>query len=276
MLVSSETAVCIAGPGGRLAATLHAPATPGGLPVVCAHAVFEERKAAQRPLVELARSLCARGHAVLRFDYAGCGDSEGDFDTCTVGSWQADLAAAIAWTRAETGAARVGLLGVRVGAALALASAASRDDVAWLALWEPVVSGAAYLDHELRRKLMKEMLTFGSSRGSRAALADELAAGRTVDLDGYPLTPALHAALVALDATRALPPAPCPVLIAHATPAATAAEPIEQLDAALRAAGLATTLAILALPPFWSLVGLADTAPLQARTLAWLEELAPP
>ncbi|XP_043855143.1 palmitoyl-protein thioesterase ABHD10, mitochondrial [Dromiciops gliroides] len=31
------------------------------------------------------------GHAYIRFDYAGCGSSEGNFEECTVGKWRKDV-----------------------------------------------------------------------------------------------------------------------------------------------------------------------------------------
>ena len=98
-----------------------------------------------RALRQLATKLCEAGFPVLRFDFYGCGDSAGEGDQGTVTQWLEDVSTAAAEVKSRAGVAQICLIGLRLGAALAFASAAQRDDVAGLVLWDPVVLGTAYL-----------------------------------------------------------------------------------------------------------------------------------
>ena len=113
---------------------------PFGYEAVCAH----------RSLRHFAEAAGSVGVAALRFDYDGTGDSAGgDRDPARVTAWVTSIHDAIDALRARTGVDRVFLLGVRLGAALAVLSARDRRDVAGVVAFAPVVSGRAYL-RELR------------------------------------------------------------------------------------------------------------------------------
>src|SRR5437016_4843807 len=64
------------------------------------------------------------GIAVLRFDFTGLGESEGDFANTTFSSNVADLVAAAAWLKRERGTPAI-LVGHSLGGAAVLAAAAS-------------------------------------------------------------------------------------------------------------------------------------------------------
>jgi pimeloyl-ACP methyl ester carboxylesterase len=96
-------------------------------------------------LRQLGVRLAKLGHAVLRFDYSGAGDSAGESVHGDVDLWLGDIAAAIDEVRRRRRASHVTLLGLRFGATLAALAAARRDDVDRLVLWEPVQDGADYL-----------------------------------------------------------------------------------------------------------------------------------
>jgi pimeloyl-ACP methyl ester carboxylesterase len=78
-----------------------------------------------------------------------------------------------------TAAPRVSLIGLRVGGALAALTAAGRRDVDRIVLWDPVVSGAEYLEElaALQRAWLVDRM------GPRAPVPDESA-----ELIGFPLT----------------------------------------------------------------------------------------
>ena len=110
----------------------------------------QEYLRAHRALRHLAGLLNDTGVHVLRFDYFGTGDSTGDMPDASLAGWQDDIETAIDELKDTTDAARVGLVGLRLGGTLAARVAARRrKDVDSLVLWDPVASGAAYLD-ELR------------------------------------------------------------------------------------------------------------------------------
>jgi uncharacterized protein len=110
-----------------------------------------------RALRQLAVRLARAGFHALRFDYRGCGDSAGDPAGATLAEWAADVGHAADELKDRAGLGRVALVGLRLGATLALLSAGTRRDVEGLVLWEPVVDGAAYLagiraDHAARTR----------------------------------------------------------------------------------------------------------------------------
>jgi alpha-beta hydrolase superfamily lysophospholipase len=90
----------------------------------------------------LAGELAAAGHAVLRFDLSGTGDSAGGEELWGLETWTADVIDAMDEVlRRGPGASSLCLVGVRLGAALAVRAAARRSDVAALVLWDPLLSG---------------------------------------------------------------------------------------------------------------------------------------
>lgn len=77
-----------------------------------------------RAAVFISEALTDAGFAVLRFDFTGLGDSEGDFASTTFSSNTADIVAAAAWLRREREAPAI-LVGHSLGGAAVLAAAAS-------------------------------------------------------------------------------------------------------------------------------------------------------
>ena len=134
------------GPDRRLFGIYHPP-HPGRQRdgIVLCQPIAHEYCRTHRAFRNLAQQLARAGCAVLRFDYSGSGDSLGDGADVRLADWVADVAAAIEELKRRSGVARVTLVGLRFGAAVAALTAASRQDVSAVVLWDPVVSGAAYL-----------------------------------------------------------------------------------------------------------------------------------
>lgn len=81
----------------RLAACLNRPATDRPAPVViCCHGLTGTRIGSGYRFVALARKLADAGLACLRFDFRGCGESEGRFIDVTAASLAEDLRAVLA------------------------------------------------------------------------------------------------------------------------------------------------------------------------------------
>jgi pimeloyl-ACP methyl ester carboxylesterase len=181
-------------PGRRLFGAYHAPegAQAAARGVVICQPHGHEYIRTHRALRNLAVQLARQGHPVLRFDYYGCGDSEGDAADGTADRWTADIALAADELRRTTRVSRILLVGVRLGAALAATAASARTDVDALVLWDPVIRGGAYADHLV--DLHARWLSIG-------ARVEAPGAGAIAPL-GFPLTPAGREALERVDAGR--------------------------------------------------------------------------
>lgn len=119
--------------------------------VVLCPGLGHEYIAAHNSIHSLAAQLSRAGFHVLRFDYFGCGDSAGNMDDASLDQWVEDVETAIEELRDTSGARRITLVGMRLGAALAAlagsrARAAGDKYVHAAVLWDPVVRGSAYLE----------------------------------------------------------------------------------------------------------------------------------
>jgi alpha-beta hydrolase superfamily lysophospholipase len=137
------------GPAGAgLFGWLHRPAAGagGGVGLVICNPFGFEEVCAHRGLQHLAAATAAAGIPTLRFDYAGCGNSQDDdFGPEAWDRWIRSVHEAADTLKRACGVNRVCLLGVRLGAALATLAALERDDVEGLIAVAPVLRGRAYL-----------------------------------------------------------------------------------------------------------------------------------
>lgn len=107
-----------------------------GYEAICAH----------RTLRRLADHLAGVGFPVLRFDYHGTGDSDGDdLLPGRVAAWRSSIDHAIDTVRGLSGARAVSLVGLRLGATLAADVAAARGDVASVVLYAACGAGKAFV-----------------------------------------------------------------------------------------------------------------------------------
>jgi len=139
---------------------------------------------------KLAALLARRGFPVLRFDYFGTGDSAGETEEGRPSLWVEDVKEAARELLDVSGAYALSAVGLRLGASLAARASADGLALEDLVLWEPVVSGGAYVD-ELRaigaRKYAELLFPPDQSPGSGQLLgyafpAEVEAETRAVDL----------------------------------------------------------------------------------------------
>nr|WP_277991355.1 alpha/beta fold hydrolase [Corallococcus macrosporus] len=156
---------------------------------------------------KLAGMLTREGFHVFRFDYYGTGDSAGEVHEGRVATWVQDIRHAANELQDVTGVQRVALVGLRLGAALAVRAAAEGLSTAALVLWEPLVQGEAWIQElellQARRatrtlypqpqsplEVRQELLGFAFPR----ALREDILA---LDLAALPAWPATRTHLVA-------------------------------------------------------------------------------
>jgi len=190
------------GTGARRLFGLYTPpqkAGNGTRAVVLCYPWGREYLATHRAVRQLGKSLAGAGFHVLRFDYFGTGDSAGDMRQASVEGWEEDIVMAIDELKDTSGASRVSLAGVRLGATLAARVAARRPrDVDKLALWDPVVSGDDYVNELL---------------GAAAPPPQGLPNGQEHQVAGFPLTAAMAGELRAIDLLALAPATAAPTLL---------------------------------------------------------------
>jgi amino acid adenylation domain-containing protein len=154
----------------------------------------QEEIRAHSVLHTFADYLARGGFHVLRFDYYGTGDSEGEDVDVSFDAWIDDVLRADDEIRRRGACRRSVWLGLRLGAtAAALASARSSDAPRKLLLWEPVIDGPTYL-RELERAHIRERSDLYERRWARdPKLRARIGEEAQSEFLGYPITPDLRA-----------------------------------------------------------------------------------
>jgi alpha-beta hydrolase superfamily lysophospholipase len=121
-----------------------------GVGVVLCRPIGYESICAYGAYTQLAEALARIGFDVLRFDYHGTGDSAGDdTDPERVDAWTDSIISAAQELKRLAGVAELALLGVRMGATLAVRAALQLGGVQSLVMWAPCIKGRGFV-RELR------------------------------------------------------------------------------------------------------------------------------
>lgn len=251
---------------------MHLPGGQARCGVLFCNPLFEERKSAQRVMVDCARALCNDGIAVMRFDYRGCGDSDGTFEDFLPDDWCMDIRLAYDLLTKRINSKSIGILGLRLGANFALKSFTDGVSPSFFVLWEPIADGVAYMDHELRRKLLREMVTHGKGHTSREDLTNNAVRGESFDLDGYPVTASLYEAIKNINLRDDLKADSGRLLLINITHDEKAAGAMLALREEMPTGGY--SFEVVTEPPFWNRVGLTDCPKLIDRTREWIGSCA--
>jgi pimeloyl-ACP methyl ester carboxylesterase len=182
--------------GQRLVGTVHVPGPPHAPPfpaVVMLHGFTGNRIEAHRLFVKAARRFAGAGVLALRFDFRGCGESEGGSEEITLDGEVGDALRALAFVRerGDVRPDRAGLLGMSLGGAVAACAAGTRrQDVRCLVLWAAVADTRRAFSSKAEGALAARagarapLDYFGNALSPR--LLDELLAFRPLDrLAGY-------------------------------------------------------------------------------------------
>ena len=239
------------------------------------HAFAEEKLWSHRVFVNFARSAARAGYAVLRFDFMGQGDSDGNSEDCTIDSYITDLDAAIARLKVECPELEnIALVGLRFGATLASIYATRHADVSSVVLWEPVTDGHKYLQDLLRINLTTQLAAYGKVRHDRATLVREMRSGIPVNIDGYLISAALYDEICNIDLlsnTDTLLPISCLVLQI----ALNLSQPDRSQLVDLSHCFSSGKLVKVHCPPFWREIKpfCSQIDQLNGPTLDWLEAI---
>lgn len=108
--------------------------------IIICHGFVGNRIGVNRLFVKAARKLASEGYFVLRFDYAGCGESDGEYGTYGMDGFIEQTRCALDYTLSIDciDQSRVFLLGHSLGGAVARLTAERDRRVSSLILWAPV------------------------------------------------------------------------------------------------------------------------------------------
>lgn len=261
------------GTAGALFALYRAPVNARAERVVVFVPPFgEEMNKSRRMFTLCAEGLAAGGMASLVVDLYGTGDSEGDFSEARWETWRADVVSALRWVQAR-GHSRTVLLGLRMGALLALEAIQLAPDVERVIVWQPVLAGEAMITQFLRMDVAGQMLAQAEERSSTESLRRRLRSGDAVEVGGYTLAPALVSAIDGLRleslATAAVRHIDWIEVVANP---ATARSPAgDRVRQAWDARGILVRHTRVAGPPFWSSVEISEAPELVYATVSALQ-----
>lgn len=131
--------------GKIIRGTLHLPSEGNGQNgpgMVLLHGFMGNKIGLHRFYVKAARYFCEAGFAVLRFDFSGCGESDGDHADITINDQVAEARSAlrVLMNHPEVDANQVILTGLSMGGAVAALTAAQVPGLAGTVLWAPVAN----------------------------------------------------------------------------------------------------------------------------------------
>ena len=177
--------------GKQLFGIYHPPKTETvrGTGVLLCYPFGDEYMRTHKAMRQLPLQLSKVGFPLLRFDYFGTGDSAGDGEEATIAQWLEDIGVAADELKETAGVSRISIVGLRLGGMLAALAAAARTDVDDLVLWDPIVDGAGYF-----RELLLPPPFLRDAPQAPPPRPDE-----TAGASGFPVPPALRAALERLD-----------------------------------------------------------------------------
>lgn len=135
---------------GNLFRAYGIPGKSQGPSIVICNPLAEEAKSSFAVTMELCRALWKEGWSVVRFDYRGTGDSEGDFADSGLEDWLADAFSIIRDFTKRVGGSQIILMGLRLGANIASEICSRRgkeENLKGIVLWEPVLDIRRYLRH---------------------------------------------------------------------------------------------------------------------------------
>jgi alpha-beta hydrolase superfamily lysophospholipase len=270
-MVALEEAGYLPTPGGPVYCFLHHPApadasAPPPPAAVFVPPLMEERKCSYSAMATIARRLAVRGVAVARFDFMGTGESPGRHADLRLSRMEEDIAAVCSAARRWSAGRPIALLGLRLGAAIALRATPRIEGLAAVLAIAPVLSGAIQVRQWRQRSRIREAMTRkdGVARSGSPGRGDD-----ETDMDGYEVSAEFLRDIESLDARKPDIPAAARVLAAQVSHSAS---PSPETAAFAASLGDRCRVACFRMEPFWDRVDGVDVSPLAEEIADFLTD----
>jgi len=142
--------------GQNISGILHLPESEHPPCVIASHGLLSSKDSEK--YTALGERLAREGLAILRFDFRGCGESEGRIEESTVSGRIADLGSAIEFVESYLGSeTRMGLLGSSLGGYISLMKASTEKKIRAVVIW----ATPFHLNNLKSQKSKEEMPSLG-------------------------------------------------------------------------------------------------------------------
>jgi len=236
----------------------------------------EEMNRCRSMVTILAQTLARQGIGTLIIDLYGTGESDGEYGDARWETWIDDIHRATEWLDAQTGGC-LALLGIRLGFSLAVSAALAQQKSRALIAWQAVVDGKSYFTQFMRMKIAANMDRTDIPKETSGGMRAQLAAGSSIEIAGYEISPELGSAIDGMKLSELLPPEPSKVIWLEKSPGEEQAlsPTSEKLIESWRQAGRVAEVMLYDGPAFWALHERFLAPDLVSKTANWLKEFRP-
>lgn len=261
----------LGGSGANLLGFTHMPTNDDkNTGIVYCHPFGEERNCSHFIAANAAREFAKHGYPVLRFDFSGCGDSEGAFEEFTLENWCNDITAAIQQLKERARVERIILWGLRLGAGLAMHYSAVQHNISALLLWQPILDLQGYVKQFLRNQIGSNIVSNGDGFSVKSLIA-ELETGEKVEVFGYRLNPLMYKSFLEMGRKSIFSEANCPIFFASISQMEKA--PLSMIRSVAEMKNKCPIVEHVHIPeePFWDRYERWESPEVISRTVEWLD-----
>jgi len=131
----TEENVCFSTSAGKLAGIIHHPDNLSSSCVIACHGLYSDKESDK--FIAIGKCFAKEGITVLRFDFRGCGESDGKIEDTTITGRKEDLNAALSFIRMHNPSIsqNIGLLGSSMGGHISLLVASYEKNIKGVVAW---------------------------------------------------------------------------------------------------------------------------------------------
>jgi uncharacterized protein len=239
--------------------------------VVYCHPFADEQSLSHRVAVETSRKIAEIGFPVLRFDFSGCGDSQGELIEARLSDWLEDLRAAINYIKATLKIEDIILWGLRLGASIALLHAIKHHEIKSLILWQPVTNFENHFNQFIKREIFSTLTENPNRNVSIDTTFDKLQKKGEVNIIGYPISNDFLASFRTINKTAFIFKKPvCNGVVISVSLMQAPSSVLKNFNNQLLSNGMNAELKHVIADPFWDRYWRWSCPEITAATIHWI------